>query len=134
MGVIRALAAERLTALSSGRPFYLLFLPIAVTLNLGLGIAVLTLLQPVGWLGGLEVATGVFCCVIAGWVAGSAWSKSYWGGAMTRQVNAWRQIVDAIFAWIEEAPLSLEALHRLKGSLDDVLPQRKSNETLDTAR
>lgn len=105
---------------SSGRLFYRVFLPIAVAVNLGLGVVILTYLRPDGSIGWLEVGTGAFCCVVAGWLAASAWSKSYWGNAMARQIAAWRQIADAIFAWLEEAPLPAEALHRLKRSLDEV--------------
>lgn len=104
----------------TGRIFYRVFLPLAVVVNLGLGVVVLSNLRPDGWLGWLVVATGAFCCIVAGWLAASAWSKSYWGSAMTRQITAWRQIADAIFAWLEEAPLPAEALLRLKRSLDEV--------------
>jgi TRAP-type C4-dicarboxylate transport system permease small subunit len=111
---------------SAGRFFYRVFLPIAVTVNLGLGVAVLSNLRPEGWLGWLEVVSGGFCCVVAGWLAASAWSKSYWGSAMARQIAAWRQIADAIFAWLEDAPLPAEALQRLKTSLDEVGAHPKS--------
>jgi hypothetical protein len=109
---------------SSGRFFYRVFIPIAVAVNLGLGIVILSYLGPNGRLGWLEVTTGAFCCIVAGWLAASAWSKSYWGGAMTRQIAAWRQIADAIFTWLEEAPLPAEALQRLKRSLDEVYAPR----------
>jgi hypothetical protein len=111
---------DRMLEQSSGRLFYRIFLPIAVAVNLVLGVVILTYLRPDGSIGWLEVATGAFCCVVAGWLAASAWSKSYWGNAMARQVMAWRQIADAIFTWLEEAPLPAEALHRLKRSLDEV--------------
>ena len=109
-----------MSAQSTGRFFYRVFLPAAVAVNLGLGFAVLSNLRPDGWLGWMEVGSGAFCCVVAGWLAASAWSKSYWGSAMARQVAVWRQIADAIFAWLEEAPLPAEALQRLKTSLDEV--------------
>jgi hypothetical protein len=109
------------------RLFYRVFLPIAVAVNLGLGLFILSELQPVGWLGLLEVGTGAFCCVVAGWLAAAAWSKSYWGGAMARQIAAWRQIADAIFAWLEEAPLPADALQPLQRSLEDVVQQPRSN-------
>jgi hypothetical protein len=108
----------------SGPSFYRVFLPIGVALNLGLGILILSYLRPDAWLGWLEVATGAFCCLVAGWLASAAWSKSYWGGAMARQIAMWRQMADAIFGWLEEAPLPAEALQRLQRSLDDVVPTR----------
>jgi hypothetical protein len=75
-------------------------------------------------LGLLELATGAFCCVVAGWLGAAAWSKSYWSAAINRQVETWRRIADAIFAWLEEAPLPADALLRLKRSLDEVVPHR----------
>jgi hypothetical protein len=114
---------------SSRRLFYRAFIPIAVAVNLGLGVVILSYLRPHGRLGWLEVATGALCCLIAGWLAASAWSKSYWGAARARQIAAWRQIADAIFAWLEDAPVPAEALQRLKGSLDDVVRQPTSSPT-----
>jgi hypothetical protein len=111
---------------SRGRLFYRVFLPLAVAANVGLALAVLMQLRPDGWLGWLEIATGGFCCAVAGWLAASAWSKSYWGSAMAHQVMAWRQIADTIFAWMEEVPLPAEALHRLKASLDEAMHSPKS--------
>lgn len=108
--------------LTSGRLFYRVFLPIAVAVNLGLGVLVLGYLRPDGWLGWQELATGAFCCFVGGWLAAAAWSKSYWGSAMARQIAAWRQIADAIFVWLEEVPLPADALQRLKRSLDEVAP------------
>lgn len=111
---------------SAGRLFYRVFIPIAVALNLGLGIFILSYLRPDGRIGWLEVATGAFCCIVAGWLAASAWSKAFWGAAMARQIAAWRQIADAIFGWLEEAPLPAEALQRLKGALDEAARQPRS--------
>ena len=112
-----------------GRLFYRVFLPLSVAANVGLGLAVLVQLRPDGWLGWLEIATGSFCFAVVGWLAGSAWSKSYWGSAMAHQVMAWRQIADAIFAWMEEVPLPAEALHRLKASLDEAMRSTGSRST-----
>jgi hypothetical protein len=114
---------------SRGRLFYRVVLPISVAINVGLGLAVLIQLQPNGWLEWLEVATGAFCFGVAGWLAAAAWSKSYWGSAMTYQVMAWRQIADAIFAWMEEVPLPVDALHRLKASLDEAMRSSSSRST-----
>jgi len=128
MEVMKARAGgKRLSARPSGRLFYRVFLPVAVAINLGLGVLILSYLGRNGWLGWVEVATGAFCCVVAGWLAAAAWSKSYWGNAMTRQIATWRQIADAIFAWLEEAPLPAEALQPLKRSLDELAPRRESS-------
>ena len=104
------------------RLFYKVFLPLAVLANLGLGVAILGGLRPDGWTGWLEIGTGAFCCLVAGWLAAAAWSKSYWNNAMARQVAVWRRIADAFFGWLEDAPVPAEALTRLKTSLDEVVP------------
>jgi hypothetical protein len=109
--------------LSSEKFFYRVFLPIAVAVNLGLGIIVLSALNPQDWLRAVVIGTGVLCCFIAGWLASAAWTKSYWGNTMARQIATWRRIADAIFVWVEEAPLPAEALHRLKRSLDEVVTE-----------
>ena len=105
------------------RLFYRLFLPLGILSNLGLGVWVLAGLNPQMWTDWLKVGTGVLCCVIAGWLAAAAWSQSYWSRTMVRQITVWRRIADTFFAWLEEAPLPPEALHRLKNSLDEVVPQ-----------
>src|SRR5437660_12174193 len=91
--------------------FYRVVLPGFTLVNLGLGLYTLSWLRPSG-LGWLELATGAFCCTVAGLLAGAGWSKSYWGSAMERQVTAWRRIVDTVFGWIEEAPVPAASLHR----------------------
>lgn len=111
---------------TSGRLFYVVFLPVAVALNLVLGVVVLSDLKPSGWLGGLELASGAFCCAAAGWLAASAWATSYWGRAMARQVTTWRQMADAIFEWLEDTPLPSDALQRLSQSLDEARVQPSS--------
>jgi hypothetical protein len=95
---------------------------LGVLSNLGLGIFILARLSPQGWSGWLEIATGAFCCVVGGWLAAAAWSKSYWNRTMTRQVTVWHQIADTFFNWLEDAPLPPEALRGLKTSLDKVVP------------
>ena len=102
--------------------FYVVFLPIAVAANLALGVWILRGLEPQGWIGWLQVATGAFCCLVAGWLAASAWSKSYWGHMMARQVAMWHRIADTFFSWLEDVPLPAESLNRLKTSLDEVVP------------
>lgn len=106
----------------SRRFFYVFLLPIAVGVNLGLGLLILSNLRPTDWLAWDELATGALCCFIAGVLAASGWSRSYWARVMSRQVMVWRQMADAIFRWVEEVPLSTEALQGLKQSLDEVVP------------
>jgi hypothetical protein len=113
-----------MSAKKSGRIFYVLFLPLAVGANLALGLIVLSYLRPIDWLGWLEVATGAFCCAIAGMLAAMAWSRSYWSRAMGRQIAVWRQMADAIFRWVDEVHVSPDALQHLNRSLDEVLPSR----------
>ena len=103
------------------RVFYQWFLPLGVLANLVLGLVILTGLGPHGWPEWLELATGAFCCLIAGWLAAAAWSRAYWSRTQARQVAVWRQIADAFFDWLEEAPLPVDALSRLKTSLDQVV-------------
>src|SRR5690348_15444367 len=74
------------------RFFYMVVLPLAVLVNLGLGVAILAMLNPQSWVGWLQIATGAFCSLIAGWLAAAAWSKSYWTRNMARQVAVWRRI------------------------------------------
>lgn len=102
--------------------FYAVIVPAAFGVNLGLGLWILSYLDPSDWLGRIEIGTGAFCCVVAGIIAATAWSRTYWGRAMYRQVEVWRQMVDAIFGWIEDVPLPAESLRRLQRSLDDVAP------------
>jgi hypothetical protein len=102
--------------------FYRIFLPISVAANLALGVVILGGLEPHGWIGWLQIGTGAFCCVVAGWLAAAAWSKSYWGNTMARQVAMWHRISDAFFWWLEDVQLPAEALNRLKKSLDEVVP------------
>lgn len=118
----RAAVSSRLTESRTHRIFYSVFLPLGVIANLALGLVILVGLRPIGWSEWLQVGTGAFCCLVAGWLAAAAWSKSYWNRSMARQVALWRRIADTFFAWLEEAPLPAEALHRLKSSLDEVVP------------
>lgn len=112
---------------NSRRLLYGSFVSLAVTLNLVLGLVILGQLRPVGWLGDLEMATGAFCCAVAGWLTAAAWGKSYWGRAMARQVRAWSVMVDAIFVWLEDTPLPTGALQRLQSTLDKAkIPARST--------
>jgi hypothetical protein len=105
--------------------FYGVFLPLGVLANLGLGLFILVGITPQTWPGWLQVGTGALCCVIAGWLAAAAWSKSYWHRNMTRQVATWGRIADAFFAWVEDAPVPAEALHSLRASLEEAVPSER---------
>ncbi len=104
----------------SGRDmFYRLVLPGLAVLNLTLGLVLLSLLPPTGLVGWPIALTAAFCCLVAGWLGASAWSKSYWAIVMTRQVVTWRRMVDAIFEWLEEAPVPADSIEQLKRSLEE---------------
>ena len=113
-------SAGRSEMMRGGLPYSLL-LRIGVTATLGLGLVVLVGLRPAGWSGWLQLGAGAFCCLIAGWIAATGWSMSYWNRSMARQVATWRRIADTFFAWVEEAPVPAEALHRLKSSLEEAV-------------
>jgi hypothetical protein len=102
--------------------FYRAFLPLGILANLALGILLLAGLHPDGWSNWLLVGTGAFCCLVAGWLSAAAWSKVYWNRSMARQVAVWRQITDAVFTWIEDAPVPAESVHRLRAKLERVMP------------
>jgi hypothetical protein len=113
----------------SRETFFKVLLPLFVVVNIGLGVLVLAQLGPgkmpeLQW---LLIGAGAFCCTVGGWLAGSGWSKSYWGQNMARQVVAWQRIVDAIFAWIEDLPISPEAMNKLKHRLDDAMVKSRSH-------
>jgi hypothetical protein len=101
--------------------FYRLVLPGFTLANLGLGLYLMRILSPSGWLSWLVLATGALCCGVVGWLAGAAWTRSYWVSAMERQVGTWRRVVDAMFWWIEEAPVPPDSIRVLKRSLDKAI-------------
>jgi hypothetical protein len=104
------------------RWFFGLFLPLGVLVNLALGLIILTRLNPATWSDWLQVAVGALCCLIAGWLAASAWSQFYWNRSMVRQVATWRRIADAFFEWLETTPVPPESLRSLKASLEEAAP------------
>ena len=108
--------------------FYWIVLPVLVLINLSLGLVVLSRLNPVGWLGWMELGAGAFCCVVTGVLAAAGWSRSYWGTAMNRQVTRWRRMADVIFRWLEDVPVSPDAMRRLQGSLDNVISEEEREE------
>jgi hypothetical protein len=97
-------------------------LPIGLVANFGLGLVLLDRLVPPGWSGWLQLGAGASSCLIAGWIASAIWSRSYWNRSMARQVATWRRITDAFFGWVEELPVSTEALNQLKVSLEEAVP------------
>ena len=125
-GVDRIADTARPPANRTLQLFYVVFLPLGALTNLGLGVFILTGLHSESQLGWLQITAGAFCCVVAGWLAAAAWSKSYWNRSMARQVALWRRIADTIFAWLEDAPLPAESLHSLKSSLDEVVPRTEA--------
>jgi hypothetical protein len=99
--------------------FYRLILPCLAVLNLVLGLVLLSLLPPQGMIGWPVALTAAFCCLVAGWLGASAWSKSYWAVVMTRQIAVWRRMTDVIFEWLEEAPVPQESIEHLKRRVEE---------------
>lgn len=99
--------------------FFKLVLPILAVLNLALGLLLLSFLPPKGVIGWPVALVAAFCCVVAGWLGASAWSKTFWAIVMTRQIAVWRRMVDAIFEWLEDAPVPADSIERLKRSLEE---------------
>ena len=104
------------------RLFYRVILPAFVLANLGLGLYNLSSLAPRNALEWVILGSGAFSVLLAGWLAGAWWSRIYWHGVMKRQVHVWRGLVDAVFVWIEEMPVSPDSLRRLKSSIERSLP------------
>ena len=89
---------------------------------LGLGLALLHDRVSPGLSGWLRICIGGSLCLSAGWIASTIWSRSYWNRSMARQIAVWRRITDAFFAWVEDLPVSTEALNDLKVSLEEAVP------------
>lgn len=104
-----------------GAVFYRLVLPAFTVVNLGLGVFMLVGLRPAGWIAWMQLATGCFCCAVAGCLLGAGWSRTYWSSAMERQISVWRRMADAMFRWIEETPVPVDSLKTLKRSLDETI-------------
>lgn len=102
--------------------FYRVILPAFVVVNFGLGLYNLTFLGPKTTLQWVILGSGAFSILLAGWLAGAWWSRFYWRRVMNRQVHTWRGVVDAVFGWIEEVPVSPDSLRRLKRSIERTLP------------
>lgn len=120
---VERVPAERM----SHRLFYSVFVPFGAIANVALGVIVLSGLRPDGELNWLQLGTGAICCMIAGWLAAIAWSKSYWNRSMRRQIAVWRRIADTLFIWVDELPVSPEALVRLRTSLEKAVPRTEQS-------
>ena len=96
--------------------------PVGMVTALGLGLALLDTLTPHGWAEWLQLGAGASLWLVAGWLASSIWSRSYWNRSMARQVAVWRRITDAWFAWVEDLQVSTEDLNELKVSLEEAVP------------
>lgn len=105
--------------------FYSIFLPAGAIANLVLGMFVLSGLKAQNDLSWLELGTGAICCMIAGWLAATAWSRSYWNRSMERRIALWRRIADAFFLWLEDVPLPADALNNLKTSIEEAAPNTR---------
>ncbi len=104
------------------RVFFRVVLPALVLVNLALGLFNLSLIAPRTGIGYGVMAGAAFTLVLAGWLAGAWWSRLYWRSVMQRQVQTWRQVVDAVFGWIEELPVTPDHLRRLKTSIERTIP------------
>jgi hypothetical protein len=100
--------------------FYAVFVPVGAAANLALGLVVLTLMRAENQFAWLELGTGAVCCMIAGWLAATAWSRYYWRRTMARQVAVWGTINTAFFSWVEDAPVPADAVHNLKSTLEKI--------------
>lgn len=100
--------------------------PVGMVTALGLGLALLDTLSPHGFAAWLQLGAGASLWLVAGWLASSIWSRSYWNRSMARQVAVWRRITDAWFTWVENLQVSTEDLNELKVSLEEAVP----NETV----
>jgi hypothetical protein len=110
----------------SGALLYPALLQVGVVANLALGLVLLAGLSPAGWSGWLELVAGALCCLIAGWIAASYWSMSYWNRCMARQVATWRRIADTFCSWVEDVPVPADAVRQLKAALEEAVPSPRA--------
>ena len=109
------------------RALFTVWLPLGIAANLGLGLFVLADIGAKTWMDWLQLGTGAFCCMVAGWLSAALWSRVYWNRSMARQVAVWRRIADTFFAWIEDVPVPADSVRRLKTSLDQVVQASESS-------
>lgn len=98
--------------------FFRVMLPLLATLNLLLGIVMLIQTIDPRWQDVLLTVTGAFCCLIAGWLYAAGWSRFYWSRTIHRNVLYWSAIADVMFRWLEDAPIPLDYLRKLRVSLE----------------
>ena len=100
--------------------FFRVILPVLALVNLALGLFLLSMLRPHGWVDWLVALTAGFCCLVGGWLGASGWSRSYWGQVMAIQVGTWHRIADAILEWLEELRIPPDKLDRLRRRLEEL--------------
>jgi hypothetical protein len=99
--------------------FYLITICGLALVNLGLGIVILDVARhQSGWMAGFLLFAGALSCGLAGWLIGAWWLRCYWRGAMARQLEMWRGVVEVIVGWSEEVGAPSEAVSRLKRHID----------------
>jgi hypothetical protein len=106
-------------------------LPGLVALNATLGVVSLLQLGVASWEDWIVLAVGVLCCMIAGLVASATWSELYWGSRVDTQFRAWKRVLDTIFTWLEELPVSTTAITSLQRSLEDTLSEIRARRRPD---
>lgn len=102
------------------RLFFRFTLPVLATANLVLGIVLLAQPASESWEDLVVRFTGGFCFMVSGWLFAAGWSTAYWSRAIQHYVRHWAQLAEVIFGWLEEAPVPLESLRKLRGSLEDI--------------
>lgn len=107
--------------------FFKIWLPLGILANLGLGLFILADIGAKAWTDWLQLGTGAFCCMVAGWLSAALWSRIYWNRSMARQIAVWGRIADTFFSWVEDVPLPADAIRRLETSLDQVVPTPEGN-------
>lgn len=101
---------------------YLITIGGLALINLGLGIVILSVARhQSGWVAGFLLLAGAFSCGLAGWLVGAWWLRCYWRGAMARQLEVWRGLVDVIVGWSEEVGAPSEAVSLLKRRIDRLM-------------
>jgi hypothetical protein len=113
------------------RWFYRVVLPLLALANLLLGVVNLMALRDLSTVGatqstvfGAVLATGAFCCAVAGGLVAVGLVATYWSAVARRQLGTWQILAETIVHWVERSGVSDEALVELRRSLDDALGHR----------